>query len=57
MSCLTFPYLTVVQPTGPPVNVVTVMDILTTIDTPTVVMKVDVESFECRVSEFENLFL
>ena len=57
MSCLTLPYLTIVQPTGPPVNVVTVMDILTTIDTPTVVMKVDVESFECRVSEFENLFL
>jgi len=35
-------------PTGPAVNVVTVMDILATIDAPTVVMKVDVESFECR---------
>ena len=33
------------------------MDILTIIDTPTVVMKVDVESFECRGSDFKNLFL
>jgi len=35
-------------PTGPPVKVVTVMDILATITTPTVILKVDVESFECR---------
>jgi len=35
-------------PTGPPVKVITVMDILATITTPTVILKVDVESFECR---------
>ena len=39
----------VFQPTGPPVQVVTVMDILATITTPTVILKIDVESFECRV--------
>ena len=37
-------------------NVVTVMDILATIDAPTVVMKVDVESFECRVSAKTSSF-
>eukprot|EP00092_Neocalanus_flemingeri_P071809 GFUD01088285.1.p1 GENE.GFUD01088285.1~~GFUD01088285.1.p1 ORF type:complete len:343 (+),score=100.10 GFUD01088285.1:19-1047(+) len=40
-------------PTGPAVNVVTVMDILATIHTPTVIMKVDVESFECRAVSTE----
>jgi len=37
-----------ITPTGPPVQVVTVMDILATITTPTVILKIDVESFECR---------
>ena len=30
-------------------KVVTVMDILATIDSPTVILKVDVEAWECRV--------
>jgi len=33
---------------GPPVKVVTVMDILATIETSTVILKVDVESMECK---------
>jgi len=36
------------KPNGPPVKVVTVMDLLATIHTKTVILKVDVESFECR---------
>eukprot|EP00092_Neocalanus_flemingeri_P057974 GFUD01069007.1.p1 GENE.GFUD01069007.1~~GFUD01069007.1.p1 ORF type:complete len:358 (-),score=107.51 GFUD01069007.1:27-1100(-) len=40
-------------PAGPAVKVVTVMDILATIDTPTVILKVDVESWECRVVSTE----
>jgi len=38
-----------VQPTGPAVKVITLMDILTLVKSPTVILKVDVESFECRV--------
>jgi len=37
-----------VQPTGPAVKVITMMDILALVKTPTVILKVDVESFECR---------
>jgi len=40
-------------PNGPPVKVVTLMEVLATIDTPTVILKVDVESFECRAVSSE----
>jgi len=36
------------QPDGPPVKVVTLMEVLSTVKTPTVILKVDVEGFECR---------
>lgn len=36
------------KPTGPAVNVVTVLDLLSIIKTKTVILKVDVEAFECR---------
>ena len=42
------------QAQGPPVKVVTVMDILATIETSTVILKVDVESMECKV-RFSNI--
>jgi len=37
-----------VEPTGPAVKVLTLMDILALVKAPTVILKVDVESFECR---------